>query len=398
MKDLILKAKENISPYIKDFDLFYSDYFSKYLNSNIYFKAENLQKSGSFKIRGILNCIIENKEKCSNGIITASSGNHAQGVSCAACLLDINATIVMPVSASLMKINKVKNHNTNVILQGNTDDEALVFAMQIAKEKGLFFIHPFDDDFVIAGNGTIAIEILNSLKNVDNVILPIGGGGLASGVSSYIKEVNPNVKIIGVQSEAVSSMAASIRNRRLVRSTGASFIAEEISVKSVAKRTFEICQNNIDQIVTVSENQIAAAILEYLEKSKIVVEGAGAASLAALLSRKIDYKGKNNVVIISGGNIDTNIISRIISKGMATSGRLVEIVVTLRDIPGSLSKITQLIASSEGNILNIRHDRSGAGLPIGFTRVALEIETKSIDHVEELVIALKSENYEVTVN
>lgn len=398
MKEAIIKAKEVISPYIKDIGLFYSDYFSEILKADIYFKAENLQKTGAFKIRGALNCILQNKDKCVNGVITASAGNHAQGVAYGANLLGIKSIIVMPIHTPLVKINNTKKYGAEVILQGNSYDEAQVIASQISKDKSLFFIHPFDDDDVIAGQGTIGLEILNSLKDIDNIILPIGGGGLAAGVSSYVKAVNPNIKVIGVQSEAVSSMAASIRNKRIVRATGESFIAEGISVKNISKKTFDICLENVNQIVTVSENQIAAAILDYLEKSKIVVEGAGAAPLAALLSRKIDYKGKKNVIIISGGNIDTNMISRIISKGMATSGRFLEVMVTLRDIPGSLSKITQLVASLEGNILNIRHDRFGAGLPIGFTRVALEIETKSIDHIEELVIALKSAGYDVTLS
>ncbi len=398
MKEAIIKAKEVISPYIKDIGLFYSDYFSEILKADIYFKAENLQKTGAFKIRGALNCILKNKDKCLNGVITASAGNHAQGVAYGANLLGIKSVIVMPIHTPLVKINNTKKYGAEVILQGNSYDEAQVIATQLSKDKSLFFIHPFDDDDVIAGQGTIGLEILSSLDDIDNIILPIGGGGLAAGVSSYVKAVNPNIKVIGVQSEAVSSMASSIRNKRIVRATGESFIAEGISVKNISKRTFDICLENVNQIVTVSENQIAAAILDYLEKSKIVVEGAGAAPLAALLSRKIDYKGKKNVVIISGGNIDTNMISRIISKGMATSGRFLEVMVTLRDIPGSLSKITQLVASLEGNILNIRHDRFGAGLPIGFTRVALEIETKSIDHIEELVIALKSAGYDVTLS
>ncbi len=397
MKDAIIKAYETITPYIKNIPLFYSDYFSSLLDTQIYVKAENLQKTGAFKIRGAINCMLQNQDKCLNGVITASAGNHAQGVAYGANLLGIKATIVMPIHTPLVKVNNTKSYGANVILYGNSYDESQVMAENLASEKKLYFIHPFDNDDVIAGQGTIALEILREMPDVDNIILPIGGGGLAAGVSSYIKDNGSKAKIIGVQSEAVASMTSSIRNRRIIRATGFSCIAEGISVKNISKRTFEICLKNLDQVVTVSENQIAAAILDYLEKVKIVTEGAGAAPLAALLSRKIDYKGKKNVLIITGGNIDTNMISRIISKGMATSGRFLEVNLTLRDIPGSLAKITDLIAKKEGNILNIRHDRFGAGLPIGYTRVALEIETKSMDHIEELVIALKSDGYDVTV-
>ena len=397
MKNAVNNAVKAISTYVKKVPLYYSNYFSELLSADIYFKAENLQRTGSFKVRGALNCMLANKDKCLSGVVTASAGNHAQGVAFSAGILGVKALVVMPVHTPLVKINNTKNYGAEVLLYGNTYDDAQAMAESIAQEKGLYLIHPFDDINVIAGQGTIAAEILEELPDADNIIVPIGGGGLASGVAAYVKESGFDTKVIGVQSEAVSSMASSMKNRRIVRASGVSCIAEGISVKSVSKLTFEICSKYLDDIVTVSENRIAGAILDYLEKAKLVVEGAGAAPLAALLSRKIDYKGKKNVLVVSGGNIDINMISRIISKGMSTSGRFLELTLTLRDVPGTLAKITKLMADLEANILDIRHDRFGAGLPIGYSRVNLELETKSMEHIEQLVIALKSSGYDVTV-
>ncbi len=397
MKEAVEEAAEAIAPYIKNVPLYYSNHFSELMSADIYFKLENLQRTGSFKVRGALNCMLKNREECGKGVITASAGNHAQGVAFSAKLLGVKAIIVMPVRTPLVKINNTKSYGAEVLLYGDTYDDAQSMAESMAEERGLRLIHPFDDPDVMAGQGTIGLEILKRLPDADNIIVPVGGGGLAAGISSYVKESGSGAKVIGVQSEAVASMALSIKNRRPVRASGSSCIAEGISVKAVGKSTFDICSRNLDDVVTVSENQIAGAILDYLEKSKLVVEGAGAAPLAAVLSRKIDYKGKKNVLVVSGGNIDINMISRIISKGMSTSGRFLELTLTLRDVPGTLAEIAKFIADQGANILNIRHDRFGAGLPIGYSRVGLELETKSMEHIEQLVIALKSAGYDVTV-
>lgn len=396
-KDLILKAHEDISPYIKNIQLYHSSSFSENFGADIYFKLENLQRTGSFKVRGALNAILKNKDKCSRGVITASAGNHAQGVAFSAKLIGVPATIVMPVHTPLVKINNTKAHGAEVVLHGETYDDSAAMAEIMAQEKDLYLIHPFNSVDVIAGQGTIGYEIFQELPDVDNIIVPVGGGGLASGIAAYVKEAGYKAKVIGVQSEAVSGMTASIRKRRIVRVTGASVIAEGISVKTPGDITFDLCSKYLDDIVTVSENMIAAAILEYMEKAKLVVEGAGAASLAAVMSRNVDYKDKKNILIVSGGNIDINMISRIISKGMSTSGRFLEISLNLKDTPGSLASITQFLANEGANILDIKHDRFGAGLPIGYSRVNLELETKSMEHIEQLVIALKKAGYDVTV-
>lgn len=397
MKEKIIKAAETIAPYVKNVPLYHSLHFSSHFGGEVYFKLESLQRTGSFKIRGALNAILSNKERCKNGVIAASAGNHAQGVAFGAQITGIRAVIVMPVHTPLVKINNTKKYGAEVVLYGKNYDEAQAYAENMAESEKLYLIHPFNDEAVIAGQGTLAAEILKELPDADNIIVPIGGGGLVAGILSYAKESGFKGKIIGVQSEAVSGMASSLRNRKLVRVTGSSHIAEGISVKIPGEKTFEICSKYLDDIVTVSENQIAAAILEYLEKSKLVVEGAGAAPLAALMDRKVDYKDKKNVLLVSGGNIDINMISRIINKGMSTSGRFLEIELTLEDTPGTLSELTRLLGELEANILNIRHDRFGAGLPIGFSRVCLELETKSMDHIESIVIALKKGGYDVSI-
>ena len=396
-KERIEQAYKRISPYVKNIPLYHSTSFSDIYGAEIYFKLESLQRTGSFKVRGALNAILSNEQKCSKGVIAASAGNHAQGVAFSAKLIGVPAVIVMPTNTPLVKINNTKEYGAEVILHGDTYDDAYTMAEILSHERDLYFIHPFNNVDVIAGQGTIAVEILEELNSADNIIIPVGGGGLASGVAAYLKETNSPTKIIGVQSEAVSGMTASLRKRRVVRVTGASFIAEGISVKTPGDITFEICSSYLDDIVTVSENNIAASILEFMERAKLVVEGAGAAPLAALLSRSIDYKDKKNILIVSGGNIDINMISRIISKGMSTSGRFLEITLNLKDSPGSLADIAKFIADEGANILDIKHDRFGAGLPIGFSRVNLELETKSREHIEQLVIALNKAGYDVTV-
>lgn len=398
MKAKIIEALKTLTPYIKKVSLYHSMSLSEYYGGDIYFKLENLQRTGSFKLRGAMNAILKNMEKCKNGVIAASAGNHAQGVAFGAKMAGIKATIVMPQNTPLVKVNNTKKYGAEVILKGKNYDEAQAYCENLAQDRGLYLIHPFNDYDVIAGQGTVCAEILEELPNVDNIIVPVGGGGLASGIAIYVKESGSKCKVIGVQSEAAACMASSLKNRKIVRVTGSSCIAEGISVKVPGNITFEICSKYLDDLVTVSENRIAAAILEYLEKCKLVVEGAGAAPLAAIMDRKIDFKNKKNVLIVSGGNIDINMISRIINKGMSTSGRFLEIGLILRDTPGNLAEITKLIAQLEANILNIRHDRFGAGLPIGYSRVVLELETKSMEHIEEIVISLKTGGYDVIVS
>lgn len=398
MKKMIENAKKRIDPYIKKIPLYYSNIFSEQLKGDIYFKLENLQRTGSFKIRGALNSIISNMENCKNGVIAASAGNHAQGVAFGSKLFGIKATIVMPTNTPLVKIQNTKSYGAEVILAGLSYDEAYDRAIHLAKEQHLYLIHPFNDEFVIAGQGTIGFEVLSEMDDIDQIIVPIGGGGLISGIGAYIKETNPKIRVIGVESENAAGMYFSLMRKNLVTLTSSSTIAEGIAVRKVGELNYELCKKYLDDVITVSENEIAYAILQYIEKSKLVVEGAGAVPLASILSGKIETANKKSVLIVSGGNIDVNLISRIINKGLVTTGRFAQVSIILRDTPGSLAAVTNIVAKCGANILDIRHFRFDINLPVNFTKVVFELETKGSDHIVEILGKLGENDYEATIN
>ncbi|MDY6820875.1 MAG: threonine ammonia-lyase [Deferribacterota bacterium] len=392
----IVKAYNRINKYINNTPLYYSHKLSNLFSGNIYLKLENLQRTGSFKIRGALNCILKNYELCKRGIITASAGNHAQGVAFGAQLLNVKSTIVMPKFSPLTKINNTKEYGANIILYGNNYNEASVFAEELAKKENLFFIHPFNNIDVITGQGTIALEILEKLKNcVDSIIVPVGGGGLISGIGIYSKQVNNNIKIIGVQTERVPSMYESLKKDKIITVNNAKTIADGISVHKVEENTFNICKNIIDQFYLVKDSEIARSILFLIENSKLIVEGAAATTLALLLKNNIHTKNKNIVLIISGGNIDVNLIDRIINKGLVASHRLIRITVKLKDTPGSLYKIAKLIGDNGANILDLRHYRSDIDLDIDESKVTFDLETKGKKHIELLIENINNAGYEV---
>jgi threonine dehydratase len=393
----IKEAYDRIKPYIKYLPLYYSNNFSEPYNANIYFKMENLQRTGSFKLRGSLNAILKNQEKCKNGVITASAGNHAQGVAFGCNLLSIPAVIVMPVITPLVKVENTKRYGAEVILYGKSYDDAYMKAISIARQRELFFIHPFNDEDVIDGQATIAYEILKEKEDIDLIVVPIGGGGLISGISKFVKAVNPNIKIIGVQAENAASMYNAIKKGNIVKLTSSNTIAEGIAVKEAGDHTFEYCKKYVDDIILVSENEIAYAILQYIEKSKLVVEGAGAAPLATILSNKLTVAGKNVVLILSGGNIDVNLLTRVFYKGLATTGRFLELTVILKDIPGSLAAITKEVADLGANVLDIRHFRYDVNLPVGSTKVIFHLETKGTTHIEEIVNTLIEKGYDISI-
>lgn len=398
LTEKIKVAKKLIEKYIKHLPLYYSNNFSEIYKGDIYFKLENLQRTGSFKIRGALSSILNNTDKCKAGVVAASAGNHAQGVAFGSSLFDIKATIVMPKQTPLVKVQNTKGYGAEVVLYGNSYDEAYLYALKLSEEKGYYFIHPFNDIDVIAGQGTIALEVLVENPDIDQIVVPIGGGGLIAGISSYVKAFNPKIKVIGVQSENAAGMYYSFLRKSLVTLSSSSTIAEGIAVKKVGDITYNICKQNVDQIVTVSENEIAFAILQYIEKSKLVVEGAGAVPLAAVLANKIDVSGKTTVLVVSGGNIDVNLISRVINKGLVTTGRFAQISIILKDIPGSLSSVTDIIARCGANILDIKHYRFDLNLPVNYTKVVFDIETKGREHIEETLQKLLKEGYEAMVN
>jgi len=369
--------------------------FSEMTGNYIYLKTENLQKTGSFKVRGAFNKIAHlSDEEKRNGVIASSAGNHAQGVAIAATSYKIKSTIVMPKHAPLSKISATKSYGAEIVLHGEIYDEAYEKAREIQQQTGATFVHPFNDPDVIAGQGTIGLEIMEDLPDVDIIVVPVGGGGLISGVAIAAKNINPNVKIIGVQTENVPSMVKSISENHISTVSGKPTIADGIAVKTPGELTFNIIKEYVDDIVTVDEDEIANSILLLLERAKVISEGAGAASLAAILNRLDNIKNKKIVALISGGNIDVNMLSRIIDKGLVKSGRKIIVHTLIQDRPGTLGKLLNLMAETGANVLSVLHNRSTADLPIGFTNVELELETADEEHVKKIKNLLSLENYD----
>ncbi|MCG1011852.1 threonine ammonia-lyase [Tepidanaerobacter sp. GT38] len=374
--------------------LVYNTTFSEMTGNYIYLKTENLQKTGSFKVRGAFNKIAHlSDEEKRNGVIASSAGNHAQGVAMAATSYKIKSTIVMPKHAPLSKISATKSYGAEVVLHGEIYDEAYEKAKEIQRETGATFVHPFNDPYVIAGQGTIGLEIMEDLPDVDMIVVPIGGGGLISGIAIAVKSINPNVKIIGVQTENVPSIVKSISENHVSTVDGKPTIADGIAVKTPGEITFNIIKEYVDDVVTVGEDEIANSILLLLERAKVISEGAGAASLAAVLNRLDNIKNKKIVALISGGNIDVNMLSRIIDKGLVKSGRKIIVRTIIEDRPGTLGKLLNLVAGTGANVLSVLHNRSTADLPIGYANVELELETVNEEHVEKIKQLLSFENY-----
>ena len=386
-------ARHKIRKAIFQTPIIYSDNFSKLTGKEVFLKLENLQKTGSFKIRGAyykLSRFTPSMRKL--GVVAASAGNHAQGVAFASSLLGIHSTIVMPEGASLAKQVATRSYGGEVILFGQDTDAALGCAKKMA-EDGRLLIHPFDDEQVIAGQGTIGIEILKEVPGVEAIIVPVGGGGLVSGVATIVKKRKPKVKIIGVQSAQAPSAFYSLRKKEIVEVRAKPTLADGIAIRRVGEVTFPIIQKEVDEIIAVNEDEIASAILMLMERKRVVAEGAGAAPLAALLSKRLKTMPRKVVLVISGGNIDVNLLDRIIEKGLAQTGRLVRFEVLLRDVPGALSEISSLVAHHHANILHIIHERAAKDIPIGFSKVILVLETRSSDHIREINKALKEEGY-----
>lgn len=359
--------------------------------SEIYLKLENNQRTGSFKMRGASNKIASlSPEERKKGVIACSAGNHAQGVALSASLNQVKAVIVMPETAPLTKVHATQNYGAEVILKGQTFDEAKAYAYKLAHDKGYVFVHPYEDEKVIAGQGTIGLEINQQVKDLEMMIIPIGGGGLISGVAIALKALNPKIKIIGVQSKAVDTMYQLFKKHQPDLSKVKATIADGIAVQSPSQEMFKsFIEKYVDDIVTVDEAEIAEAIVFLLERAKTVSEGAGAAALAALLSKKVVPASKT-CVIVCGGNIDLNIISQVIQRGQIQRGRLCEMSVIVPDIPGSLSQLTRILAEHKANILEVHHDRIRQGLNLKETRIDFVIETTSHEHIETIRESLKN--------
>ncbi|HSB04936.1 MAG TPA: threonine ammonia-lyase [Thermodesulfobacteriota bacterium] len=388
-------ARNRIAKAVHRTPTVYSDTISKLTGMEVFLKLENLQKAGSFKIRGAYYKMAQlSPSQRQKGVVAASAGNHAQGVALASSLLGIHSTIVMPEGSSIAKQEATRSYGGEVIFFGSSVDEALDHAKELEK-GGKILIHPFDDEDVIAGQGTIGLEILEDVPEIETIIVPIGGGGLISGISTIVKKKNPHVKIIGVESAHASSAIASLKKKKIVEVNIRPTLADGIALRKVGEIPFPIIQEKVDEVVAVREDEIASAILMLMERKRVVAEGAGAAPLAALLSGRPKIREKRIVLVISGGNIDVHLLDRIIEKGLSQTGRVVRFEVLLRDIPGGLAKLTTLIAQNQANILHIIHERAARDIPIGFSKVILILETRGPNHIREVRRDLKKQGYSI---
>ncbi len=382
----IQEAAQALQPVVKRTPLDHSKSCSVRVGSELYLKCEHLQTTGSFKIRGAMNKIRSlSKEERARGVIASSAGNHAQGVAFAGTHYGVETHIVMPVTAPVVKVMATKGYGADVIQRGNIYDEAYQAACELAREKSYTFVHPFEDAKVIAGQGTLGLEICEDLKDVDCIVVPIGGGGLISGIATAVKAINPKCRILGVQTQASPSMVESYRKKTLVQmESSAVTIADGVAVKQASEFMLKnYLLRLVDDVATVTEDEISDAIVFLMERAKSVVEGSGAIALAAALSGKFPL-GRKTVVILSGGNIDLNIISKIIDRGMKKNGRLARIVVAVEDRPGALLKLANVIAQKRANIMQVYHDRSTEGLLIGETAIEVLLESSGFEHLNEI--------------
>jgi len=390
----IQEAKQKLSGIVKFTPVSYAPILSKKSKADIYLKKENLQLTGSFKIRGAFNKIAKlTKEELNRGVVAASAGNHAQGLAFSAQHFNCEATIVMPEATPLLKVNGVKSYGAKVVLHGANYDEAYKHALELTQEHNLTFVHPFADDDVIAGQGTLALEILEEIENIDMIVVPIGGAGLISGMATAIKHIKPSIKIIGVVASGANAMKNSFLAKKQLNSTSVKTIADGIAVRDVTPRMLEYVLELVDDIIEVEENEIAAAILFLLEQHKLVVEGAGATGVAAIMHNKLEVEGKKVVLPLSGGNIDVTMLAQIIQKGLVKSARKMNLIVTLIDKPGSLKTLTSIFEKVSGNIVQIDYDRNSVALDFGEANVTISLETKGEEHQQSIRTELSKAGY-----
>jgi threonine dehydratase len=390
----IQKANANLEGVVHRTSLIHSSTFSNMAGCQIYLKPENFQKTGSYKIRGAYNKIIsltQKEREC--GVVAASAGNHAQGVAYGAAKAGIASKIIMPTNAPLAKVNATQSYGAEVELAGLIYDEAYQRALAVQQETGAIFVHAFDDHQVIAGQGSLAIEILTQLPETDMIFVPIGGGGLASGVAAACKGLDPRVKVVGVQAKGAASLKYSLEQGMPTMIDSVNTIADGIAVKQPGNLTYQMLETYLDDVVTVDDDEIASTILLFLERAKMVVEGAGAVSLAALLYQKYPVAGKKVISVVSGGNIDVNFMTQIIAKGLVKAGRYFRINTLMPDKPGTLSTFLKIVAENRGNVISIDLDRTYSDEPIGLTRVYAVIETDGFKHGESIIKALKKHGY-----
>jgi len=374
----------------------YSETLSQLTGSRVFVKLENLQMTGSFKERGAANVLLMlGDAERRRGVVAASAGNHGLAVAFHAARLGIGAVIVMPEWAPLTKVVAARRHGAEVLLHGDNYDAAHARAREIEAERGLVFIHPFDDPRVIAGQGTVGLELCEQVPELEAIVVPVGGGGLAGGVGVALKGLRPEARLIGVQTEEVPGMRAALDAGELVTVPGAPTIADGIAVRRVGEHTLALARRYLDGVVTVSEEEIANAILLLLEIEKTVVEGAGAVALAALVNKRVSLEGRSVVLLLGGGNIDVNLIARIIERGLVKDGRIVRLAVMLRDRPGALARLAELVAEARANVLHINHDRAFSRARLGETEVEITLETSGRDHIEAIKRHLLAAGYTV---
>lgn len=366
------------------------------IGNNVYIKAENLQLTGSFKLRGAYNKIRSlSKEEAAKGVIACSAGNHAQGVAISATKLGIKSIICMPAGAPMSKVEATKGYGAEVVLVPGVYDDAANEAERLKNENGYTFAHPFNDPYVIAGQGTIGLEILEQLPEVEQVVVPIGGGGLISGIAYAIKSLKPSCRVVGVQAAGAASMYTSLQQGAPVELKSVATIADGIAVKKPGDLTFEICKKYVDEVITVNEDEIASAMLQLMEGQKTVSEGAGATPVAAVMFGRVDTTKLKTVCVVSGGNVDVTTLSRVITKGLSKSGRIVEITTKVTDKPGSLMQLLQVIAGTGANIVSINHAREDKQSDIGACIVTMVLETRNQEHIQQIEMELTTHRYHI---
>lgn len=393
----IKRARERIQEHLYLTPCRKSTFLSQQTGAEVYLKLDNLQMTGSFKERGACNklALLTDGERA-QGVIAASAGNHAQAVAYHGARLGISTKIVMPEGTPLIKVERTRRYGGEVVLQGANFDESYAHARQLQEREGRIFVHPFDDAAIIAGQGTLGLEILEQVPKLDAVLVAIGGGGLASGVCVAVKETNPNVRVIGVEPEVLPSMKTAIEKGGVTEIPSGLTLADGIAVRRVGELTYRVLSRCIDEVVTASEREIANAILMLLEQEKTLAEGAGAAPLAPLLSGKLGLEGQRVCVLVAGGNIDVNLISRIIEQGLVAAGRLFRIDLRLKDTPGELARALTLVGELRANVLEVLHNRTfTSGESFGTTHVELKLETRGTEHIEELRESLVAQGFDI---
>jgi len=397
--EAIRSAAQLLQGRVRNTELISSHYFSERLGVPLWLKCENLQRTGSFKIRGASNYLLRQPAgSLAAGVVTASAGNHAQGLACAAQQAGVAATVVMPKTTPLAKVMATKGYGAEVILHGAGFDDAVVLARQLEQERGLRYVPAFDDPLIIAGQGTVGLEIIQQLPEIDTLLVPIGGGGLIAGVALAARSLGRKLRIIGVQAAGCPSALVARREGKPVALPKAKSLADGIAVKRLGEQTFPLIEQLVDDLVTVEEEEIAQAIVTLIEKGKLVVEGAGAVTLAALLYQHGKLARGNTVCVLSGGNLDVQTMSRVIERGMLGEGRFLKVQIDLPDIPGALADLAALMAHIEANILHVSHDRRTVDVTLGHSEVRLELETRGPEHIELILETLQKHGYNAEVD